>query len=100
VAQPGAVWLAKVTGSPVVPFHIEADRFWSLNSWDRTQIPRPWATVAIAVGAPMFVGGDADELGIERARVELEQRLFGLETDAATLLVRADAPQRESWTRQ
>src|SRR5215469_9037195 len=35
VAQPGAVWLAKATGNPVVPFHIEADRAWTLNSWDR-----------------------------------------------------------------
>ena len=26
VAQPGAVWLAKATGNPVLPFHLEADR--------------------------------------------------------------------------
>ena len=26
VAQPGAVWLAKATGNPVVPFHLEADQ--------------------------------------------------------------------------
>src|SRR4051795_772985 len=38
VAQPGAVWLAKATGNPVVPFHLEADRFWPASSWDRTQI--------------------------------------------------------------
>ena len=25
VAQPGAVWLAKATGNPIVPFHIEAE---------------------------------------------------------------------------
>jgi lysophospholipid acyltransferase (LPLAT)-like uncharacterized protein len=25
-AQPGAVWLAKATGNPVLPFHLEADR--------------------------------------------------------------------------
>ena len=39
-AQPGAVWLAKLTGNPVVPFHMEASSYWSLKSWDRTQIPR------------------------------------------------------------
>jgi lysophospholipid acyltransferase (LPLAT)-like uncharacterized protein len=26
VAQPGAVWLAKATGNPAVPFHLEAER--------------------------------------------------------------------------
>src|SRR5438309_1849882 len=25
VAQPGAVWLARITGNPIVPFHLEAD---------------------------------------------------------------------------
>ena len=25
--QPGAVWLAKLTGNPVVPFHMEASRY-------------------------------------------------------------------------
>ena len=39
VAQPGAVWLAATTGNPLLPFHLEASRHWSLRSWDRTQIP-------------------------------------------------------------
>src|SRR5438876_263177 len=30
VAQPGAVWLAKTTGNPVVPFHLEASNHWTL----------------------------------------------------------------------
>src|SRR5207245_6170567 len=55
VAQAGAVWLAKATGNPVLPFHLEADRHWTLNSWDRTQIPKPRATVALVVGEPFDV---------------------------------------------
>ena len=31
VAQPGAVWLAKATGNPVLPFHLEANRHWTLE---------------------------------------------------------------------
>src|SRR5438309_8349819 len=38
IAQPGAVWLAKATGNPMGPFHIESDRHWTLNSWDRPAI--------------------------------------------------------------
>ena len=57
VAQPGAVWLAKATGHPVLPFHLEADRHWTLKSWDRTQIPKPYATVSIAMGEPFDVPG-------------------------------------------
>src|SRR5262245_49805757 len=46
IAQPGAVWLAKATGNPVLPFHIEANRHWTLGSLDRTQIPKPFPTVS------------------------------------------------------
>jgi lysophospholipid acyltransferase (LPLAT)-like uncharacterized protein len=86
VAQPGAIWLAKATGNPVLPFHLEANRHWTLGSWDRTQIPRPFATVAIAVGEPLYVPGDADESGIEAGRQELERRLGALEQRAKSLL--------------
>src|SRR5262245_24694183 len=48
VAQPGAVWLARATGNPVLPFHLEASSHWTTQSWDRTQIPKPFSTVALA----------------------------------------------------
>ena len=85
-AQPGAVWLAKATGNPVLPFHLEADRYWTVNSWDRTQIPKPFSTVAISMGEPFAVPADADDAGIEAARRSLETRLATLETRAGELL--------------
>jgi lysophospholipid acyltransferase (LPLAT)-like uncharacterized protein len=86
VAQPGAIWLSKATGHPVVPFHIEADRYWTMNSWDRTLIPKPYATVSVAIGEPIRVSPDADEAGLEAARRELEARLARLEGRARSLL--------------
>src|SRR5262249_48987071 len=86
VAQAGAIWLAKATGNPIVPFHIEAERYWTANSWDRTQIPKPWSTVAIAIGEAMEVAVDADEAAIETGRVGLEARLAALEARAHAML--------------
>src|SRR6266508_6078565 len=86
VAQSGAVWLAKATGNPVLPFHLEADRYWTVNSWDRTQIPKPFATVAITMGEPFAVPDDVDDAAIEAARVSLQDRLSRLETRALELL--------------
>ena len=74
IAQPGAVWLSKATGNPVLPFHLEASQYWTLNSWDRTQIPKPFSTVAIAMGEPFQVASDADEEELERARQRRETR--------------------------
>jgi lysophospholipid acyltransferase (LPLAT)-like uncharacterized protein len=86
VAQPGALWLAKVTGNPVVPFHLEADRYWTLNSWDRTQIPRPFSTVAIAMGTPIESAPQADASQIELARQDVEASLRALRARALEML--------------
>jgi lysophospholipid acyltransferase (LPLAT)-like uncharacterized protein len=86
IAQPGAVWLAKATGNPVLPFHLEADRHWTLNSWDRTQIPKPRTTVALVVGEPFDVARDADNAEIEAARTKLDRRLHALELRARELI--------------
>ena len=55
VAQPGAVWLAMATGNPLLPFHLEASSCWTARSWDRTQMPKPFSTVGLAVGEPLYV---------------------------------------------
>jgi hypothetical protein len=57
-----------------------------MNSWDRTQIPKPFSTVAIAVGEPFQVAADADDETLERARLMLEERLQALEARALALL--------------
>jgi lysophospholipid acyltransferase (LPLAT)-like uncharacterized protein len=85
-AQSGAVWLAKATGSPVVPFHIEAERRWTARSWDLAQIPKPWSRVAIAIGEPLYVAEDADEAAVECARAELEQRLGAAKARALAMV--------------
>jgi lysophospholipid acyltransferase (LPLAT)-like uncharacterized protein len=88
VAQPGAVWLAKVTGNPIIPFHLEANRHWTLNSWDRTQVPKPFATVALAFAAPIEVARGADEHGLLAAKQQLEESLAACEHRCAELLWR------------
>lgn len=85
VAQPGAVWLAGATGHPLLPFHIEADRHWTMSSWDATQIPKPFSRVAIAVGPPIDVPDTADST-IEDKRRQLEAALASLEAQAAAML--------------
>ena len=85
-AQPGAVWLSKATGHPVVPFHAEASAAWTLSSWDRTQIPKPFATVVLVIGPLVQVPADVDEDGLERARQRLEASLADCEARCHALL--------------
>ena len=86
VAQPGAIWLAGRTGNPVLPFHLEASRHWTLGSWDRTQIPKPFSTVAIAVGEPIDVPSNVSDEQLEARRRLVEERLALLERRALEML--------------
>jgi lysophospholipid acyltransferase (LPLAT)-like uncharacterized protein len=81
VAQPGAVFLAGATANPILPFHFEASRYWTAGRWDQTQVPKPFARVALAVGAPIEVSG-TDEGVVEAKRVEVEHALAVLEQSA------------------
>lgn len=88
VAQPGAVWLSKATGNPLLPFHAEAVSSWTLESWDRTQIPKPFTTVAMAIGEPLYVPRDADEDALEDWRLRLQQSIAACRHQCAALLSR------------
>ena len=93
--QPGAVWLASLTGNPLLPFHSEADRFWTARSWDGTQVPKPFARAAMVVGAPIEVPRGAGPDLIERKRVELERSLHDL-AERARAVVAGAAGRQES----
>ena len=86
VAQPGAVWLSKASGQPIIPFHLESDRHWSLRSWDRTQIPKPFARVALAFAPPLLVPRDADGQALEEWRQRLEGALADCERRSTTMV--------------
>ena len=81
VVQPGVVFLAAATGSPIVPYHIEADRYWTLRSWDRTQIPKPFSHVALIIGQPVDVPSIDDDAQAAK-REELASALEALEVTA------------------
>lgn len=85
VVQPGVVFLAGATGHPILPYHIESDRHWTLRSWDRTQIPKPFATIALAIGDPITVAG-TDEATLPGKVAEVDEALRGLEQRALAML--------------
>ena len=90
VAKPGAAWLAKKTGNPVLPFHIEASNSWTLRSWDNSQIPKPFSTVALVVGDPITVPANASAEILADASRKIEIHLEALEKQAKKLLLSSD----------
>jgi len=81
----GALWLAGATGSPILPFHAEGVDYWNTRSWDNTQVPKPFTTVALVIGEPLSVG-DTTEKTIQTATASLKERLDKSEARARQML--------------
>ena len=75
VAKSGAVLLAKKTGQPVLPFAVNTERHWTLGSWDRLQLPKPFTRATVRIAPPIRVAPDADDAEAERRRDELQRAL-------------------------
>lgn len=75
VAKMGALLLAKKTGQPVLPFGVNAERFWRLPSWDGLQVPKPFTRVTVRFAPPIRVAQDADDAALADKRVELQRAL-------------------------
>jgi len=92
VAQPGAVWLAAATNSPILPFHAESSAHWEVSSWDRTLVPKPFSTVAVAMGEPVELS-DRSAHAIATERAQLEPILRATEARARAAVLPSATPR-------
>lgn len=51
--KPGAIMLARLSGSPVVPFSFSCTRGIKLKTWDRLLLPLPFSRVEVVFGEPI-----------------------------------------------
>jgi lysophospholipid acyltransferase (LPLAT)-like uncharacterized protein len=75
VAGPGIIKLAQISGRPIYAPAIATHWRIVLDNWDRTTINLPFSRGAGVVPEPLRVAADADDAGLEAARLELENRL-------------------------
>jgi lysophospholipid acyltransferase (LPLAT)-like uncharacterized protein len=76
--KPGAIMLARISGRPMLPMAYAASSAW-LVAWDKFVIPRPFARIAIAIGAPVSVASDfpiSDEAAVNALQLQMEQSLY------------------------
>ncbi len=76
VAKPGSVLLSKITGAPILCFHIALRRAYVFRkSWDLNQIPLPFSRAAIFIAPPLVVPSEADEGEQARRLREVQEAL-------------------------
>jgi len=78
IAKAGPILLAKKTGNQIVPFIIEPQKYWTVNSWDKLKIPKPFTTARLIVAEPFRIAHDANDEQMENALTKLQKTLDGL----------------------
>lgn len=82
VVKNGAVLLARLTRAPMVPMAYAAAPSWTLGTWDRFVLPRPFARVVVVIGEPLAVPAGMPIDDLEPIRFELEQRILSAQREA------------------
>lgn len=76
VAKPGPVMLARMTGFPVVVFHIGVERGKTFEkTWDHFLLPRPFSRTVILFAPPIYVPADASKEVLEAKHAEMQREL-------------------------
>jgi len=77
--QDGIVRLAQLTGARIIPVSYDARSKWTLRSWDRFIVPKPFGTIHAALGEPLSVPRQASPGQIHEYRDRLQDVLTGLD---------------------
>jgi lysophospholipid acyltransferase (LPLAT)-like uncharacterized protein len=67
----GPIKLAQMTGAPIGCFHLEPEHAWTMRSWDRFLVPRPFTRIVVSWGPWTRVSADLPSEAFEPKREEL-----------------------------
>lgn len=81
VVQEGIISLAALTGMTIVPASFHLSCKWRLKTWDRFQVPLPFARCEVQLGQPLQIPREASDVEREQMRLELENRMKAITID-------------------
>lgn len=87
-AKPGALLLAAKANAAILPFSISLDRCWRLPSWDRIEIPKPFARAVVVIGERIYV--PESEGNDDKHQQQLQRALDALREQSDQAITRAN----------
>ncbi|MES0489596.1 MAG: lysophospholipid acyltransferase family protein [Leptospirales bacterium] len=82
--KPGAIQLSSMNQAPIYLLNSTMEKKWSLNSWDRMSIPKPFSKVQVKVEGPIQIPKDLTDEKIQKWQKDLSKRLLNLSDDNPT----------------
>lgn len=82
VFKHGAAILARNTGAPMLLIGCASPDYWELKTWDRMQVPKPFARYVMAIGELRWVGEHISNEEIDSQTAELGAELRRLTQQA------------------
>ena len=79
--QEGIIHLAQLTGRPIIPMSNYTRHKITLGSWDKFQIPLPFARCVLRYGQPFRVPREATAEAREQLCLDLEKAMMEITTD-------------------
>lgn len=85
ILSPGAAAMAELSASPIIPVAWKCDKCWTLSSWDKMRIPKPFSAGVMVWGKPVWLPKSANKEEAEKNRLRLEQLLntHKMDTDSS-----------------
>ena len=75
----GPIKLAERTGAPIGSFYLLAERAWTMRSWDRFLVPKPFSRVVVSwsrsMTVPTIAASESSDAAFEARRGELNDAL-------------------------
>ena len=86
VPKPGVVYLSSTCNAQIIPFTIACTSQWTLRSWDRFFIPKPFSRAISIIGEPINVPPNLKKKDLLHYNELLKCRLDELKERAESLL--------------
>lgn len=84
IAKPGIMRMAAETGHAVLPIAPMPSRYWEFNSWDKMRLPKPFATIDVYYGEPIWVPENPSEAESAAILEQISQQTTALVTQHET----------------
>lgn len=78
IAKPGIILMAAETGHSILPIAPMPSRYWQFKSWDKMRLPKPFATIDVYYGEPIYVPPNPSKEQVEALVTQLSETTTAL----------------------